>query len=454
MLEPDTIVAISTPPGTGGIGIVRLSGSQTLQIGQSIFKAEQSLGQRPRYMVFGRILDAEGNPIDTALACFFKGPNSYTGEDMLELSCHGSSIILDLLVRAALVHGASLAGPGEFTRRAFTNGKIDLIQAEAVIELIHAGSKAGLDNAYGQNSGQLSSLFHELKSLIVKPLSLLEVGFDFVEDDTELIPRTDIQDSLEKARDLCLRLIDTFEGCRRRLKGVLVVFIGRPNVGKSTLLNALLEEERAIVTPIPGTTRDIIEGQVIWKGEELRLIDTAGIRNAKAELIEEEGIKRTLRIAKEADILLGVFDGSSPFSTEDQVILNELGQSSRSIIVCNKVDLPKLFALPKDVPVSHYLDISARSETGIAELKEKILDLLPKPSLVQGIGISRQRHFDGLSKVYKKVDLSLEMFEERHLEECIATELYDCIKILSNVLGENLDDDVLDLVFSEFCIGK
>lgn len=454
MSDPDTIVAISTPTGTGGIGIVRLSGPLALSIGRLIFATDQDLGQRPRYMIFGKILDTKQRPIDTALACFFKGPDSYTGEDLLELSCHGSSLILDLLVRTALTHGACLAGPGEFTRRAFINGKIDLVQAEAVTELIYAGSRAALDNAYGQNSGRLSALFYELKSLIVKSLSLLEIGFDFVDEDTALIPLAHIQDPLEKARSLSLRLIDTFEGSRRRLEGTLVVLIGRPNVGKSTLLNALLNEERAIVTAIPGTTRDTIEGQVIWNGEMLRLIDTAGIRSSDADLIEKEGIRRSLEKAKAADVLIGVFNSASTFSVEDQAILNELYQSNASLIVCNKVDLPNQLKFPAGIQAMDSIDVSALSEIGLSELKERILSLIPEPSLVQGIGITRQRHFDGLSKVLNKIDLSIEMLNTCQLEECIAVELYDCMNILANILGENLDDDVLDLVFSDFCIGK
>ena len=453
MIQPDTVVAISTPRGEGGIGIVRLSGPAALSISQQIFRSRPPLGKRVRYVEYGRIW-ANGRAIDTGVAWVFAAPHSYTGEDTVEISCHGSMVVLESVVEEALRLGAVAAAPGEFTRRAFLNGRLDLLEAEAVIDLIQASSKAHLDNAYGLASGRLSKMVKELKNQLVKMLSLLEIGLDFSDEDIDSIGHQEIQIALREVVDSSLRLAETFEGTRRRQEGYLVVLIGRPNVGKSTLLNVLLGEDRAIVTPLPGTTRDLVEGRTTWAGETIRLVDTAGIRQSH-NLIEKEGIERASQAIGEADVVLAVFDSSTESHEDDMAVLDLLPSDKKSIGVFNKIDLPGASTRSGiGARVSVSVEISALRGFGVEKLKREVTAQLPHKTEVDGIGITRQRHQDCLLRVAKSGAIAEELLKSSQPDECVVAELQDTLNALGEMLGETVEEEVLDSIFSQFCIGK
>lgn len=453
MIQPDTVVAISTPRGKGGIGIVRLSGPAALSISQQIFRSRRPLGERVRYVEYGRIW-AGGRAIDTGVAWCFAAPHSYTGEDTVEISCHGSMVVLESVVEEVLRLGAVAAAPGEFTRRAFLNGRLDLLEAEAVIDLIQASSKAHLDNAYGLASGRLSKMVKELKGQLVKMLSLLEVGLDFSDEDIDNIGRQEIQAALSEVVESSLRLAETFEGTRRRQEGYLVVLIGRPNVGKSTLLNVLLGEDRAIVTPLPGTTRDLVEGRTTWAGETIRIVDTAGIRQSH-NLIEKEGIERASQAAGEADVVLAVFDSSTESCEDDIAVLDLLPSNKKSIAVFNKIDLTGAITQSKiKARTSVSVEISALREFGIEKLKREVTAQLPHRAEIDGIGITRQRHQDCFLRVAKSGAVADELLRASQPDECIIAELQDALNALGEMLGETVEEEVLDSIFSQFCIGK
>ncbi len=432
---------------------MRLSGPEALSISQQIFRSRPPLGKRVRYVEYGRIW-AGGREIDTGVAWVFVAPHSYTGEDTVEISCHGSAVVLESVVEEAISLGAAAAAPGEFTRRAFLNGHLDLLEAEAVIDLIQASSKAHLDSAYGLASGRLSKMIKELKRQLVKILSLLEVGLDFSDEDINDIGRQEIQIALREVVASSLRLAETFEGTRRRQEGYLVVLIGHPNVGKSTLLNVLLGEDRAIVTPLPGTTRDLVEGRTTWAGETIRLVDTAGIRQSH-NLIEKEGIERASQAVEEADVVLVVFDSSTESCEDDMAVLDLLPSDKKSIAVFNKIDLPGTSTRPKiKSRTSISVEISALRGFDIEELKKEVTALLPQRGEIDGIGITRQRHQDCLLRVAKSSSVAEELLISSQPDECVVAELQDALNALAEMLGETVEDEVLDTIFSQFCIGK
>ena len=408
---------------------------------------------RVRYVEYGRIW-AGGRAIDTGVAWVFAAPHSYTGEDTVEISCHGSMVVLESVVEEALLLGAVAAPPGEFTRRAFLNGRLDLLEAEAVIDLIQTSSKAHLDNAYGLASGRLSKMVRELKNQLVKMLSLLEIGLDFSDEDIDSIGRQEIKTALREVVESSLRLAETFEGTRRRQEGYLVVLVGRPNVGKSTLLNALLGEDRAIVTPVPGTTRDLVEGRTTWAGETIRLVDTAGIRQSHNP-IEKEGIERASRAIEEADVVLAVFDSSTASCEDDMAVLDQLPSDKKSIAVFNKIDLPGTSTRSKiESRTSVSIEISALRNHGIEELKREVTAQLPHRAEIDGIGITRQRHQDCLLRVAKSGTVAEELLSSSQPDECVVAELQDALSALGEMLGETVEEEVLDSIFSQFCIGK
>ena len=452
MFHSETIVAISTPPGEGGVGIVRLSGRLALPIGRKIFRSTPLLGERIRHVEYGRVV-AHGREIDTGLAWFMREPRSYTGEDTVEISCHGSIQVLESLVQAAICAGAVLAAPGEFTRRAFLNGHLDLLQAEAVIDLIQANTPSGLDTAYGQASGRLSQLVKRLKEDVVHVISLLEIDLDFSDENLEFIERDHIITGLQQSRALIGQLVETFTGSRRRQQGYLITLVGRPNVGKSTLFNALLGEDKAIVTSVPGTTRDLVEGRVFWGGELVRLVDTAGLRLAGEE-VEVEGIRRARKMAEQADFILAIFDSSAEWNDDDQSVI-ELLRHRPGFAVFNKMDLRREMVMPAFLAEGFlHAQVSALSGMGVYELQNSIQERMPRPNLVDGLAITRQRHHDCLLHIVQNLDRSLEMLHAHELAECIVTELRDGLIALGQVLGEDVDDDILESIFADFCIGK
>ena len=435
------------------MGIVRLSGSRAIQIGRKVFRSTPTLGERIRYIEYGRIVDGD-REIDTGFAWALKAPHSYTGEDTIEISCHGSWLVLETLVHVSVACGAVLATPGEFTRRAFLNGRLDLLQAEAVIDLIQAGSKFDLDNAYGHTSGQLSKLVKQLKSCLINALSLQEIGLDFSEEDVDEVSRRQIQEKIQGAVDLGRQLADTFEGSRRRQDGLLIVLVGRPNSGKSTLLNGLLGEEKAIVTPIPGTTRDLVEGRAVWAGESVRLVDTAGIR-AAGDQVEREGICRAVKSVEAADLVLAILDSSREWQDADDEVL-KLIHGRPGILVLNKQDLNRRLVLPEPYRFEYYcVEVSALHGTGLNLLRKQVMQMMPRTNLVEGVGITRQRHYECLLRAATRAEKARFMLEGGRPDECVAAELRDALNALEEMLGEgDIEEDLLDKIFSDFCIGK
>ena len=452
-VETSTIVAVATPSGAGGIGIVRLSGPDSISVGRALFRSDPPLGTRPRYVEYGRILDQKGAELDSGLAWVLKAPRSYTGEDTVEISAHGSSMVLNNVVEAAISAGATHARPGEFTRRAFVNGRMDLLQAEAVIDLIQAGSKHALNNSYGHTSGRLSQLVRTLRGHVVRALALLEVNLDFAQEEDGYVRTEQITKELKGAITLSHRLLETFAGSRRRQQGYSVAIIGRANVGKSTLFNALLGEDRAIVTHIPGTTRDVIEGQVIWGGDSVRLRDTAGLRGAGGAA-EVEGMKRTLQEANEADLVLVVTDFSQPWREADKELFKLTGENP-FLIVRNKIDMPCKQRIPDSVSKAiRTVLTSAAVGTGVWDLRREIMKHLPQTGEVEGVGLTRQRHANLVKHIHSVCLNASRVLAEDEMVECVAAELHSALSHCGDLLGENVDDAVLDEIFSEFCIGK
>lgn len=411
------------------------------------------MGTRARYVEFGRILDANGEGLDSGLAWVLEAPRSYTGEDTVEISAHGSTVVLNNVVEAAISAGATLARPGEFTRRAFLHGRMDLLQAEGVIDLIQAGSKHSLQNSYAHTYGRLSQLVRTLRGHVVRALALLEVNLDFVQEEDGFVRTEQITQELGAAVSLSHRLLETFEGSRRRQQGYSVALVGRPNVGKSTLFNALLGEDRAIVTQAPGTTRDVIEGHVVWGGDLVRLRDTAGIRTASGAA-EVAGMKRTRQEAHDADLVLIVTDSSRPWSQADKELLT-LPSDNSFLVVRNKIDKPCKQRIPDSVSeVVPTVSTSATAGTGVWDLRRAITTHLPQPQGIEGVGLTRQRHASLVERIHSACQNASRVLAEEEALECVAAELHTALSHCGELSGENVDEAVLDEIFSEFCIGK
>lgn len=456
----DTIAAVSTPPGTGGIGVIRLSGPAALAIAQRLFV--QPTGRRFRrfasHRVYhGFVLETSGERIDEALLWVMLRPRSYTREDVAEISCHGGTVTTQRVLASALAHGARLAEPGEFTKRAFLNGRLDLVQAEAVIDLINARTVASQRAAFNQLAGALSSQLHELREQLLQVSVYLEAGIDFPEEDLELVSAGALLERLQDAAARLRRLLATAERGRLLHEGLAMAIVGRPNVGKSSLLNALLGRDRAIVSPIPGTTRDTIEATLSLDGLLLRLVDTAGIR-ATEEALELEGVRRAQEAMQQAELLLVVLDGSVPLSADDVTLLAATRVQPR-LLVRNKCDLPACWDArhlatvgAADPPV----DVSAVQGGGLADLERAILQhaLGAAPLIQDEVVLTRARHRQCLEGALENVHAASEGLRQGMPVEFVAFDVTEALQHLGAVLGEQRSDEVLERIFSRFCIGK
>jgi tRNA modification GTPase len=445
--DPSTIIAICTPRGSGGVGLVRLSGPQALPIGRVLFRSRPVLGHRVRHVTYGRVVDGEGRPVDAALAWYLEGPATYTGEDVVEISTHGSDAVLDLVVDRGKQLGAHLAQPGEFTRRAFLHGRIDLLQAEAVADLIQAQSAGSLQAAYGILGGELSDRVRLLREDLVDVLARLETLLDF-SDDVDAAEIGNLDATMERVEQGAAGLVGSFAGARARLRGFTVVLAGRPNAGKSTLFNALLGEERSIVTHVPGTTRDWVEGHANWSGESVRLVDTAGLRDS-ADAVEQAGVERTRQQMKAADLVLLIVDGSDRAST-DPIDSQGLDRATQ-ITVISKADLPQ--ARPAEFEGEEAIVVSARTGDGLQALREAILRRLPTKRGKGEAAPLRERHRDALAATAEATRRARRLLAE-NAPEVAAMELQAGLRSVGELLGERVDEAVLDRIFSEFCIGK
>jgi tRNA modification GTPase len=446
----DTIVAISTPPGRGGLGIVRLSGARSREIAQSVLRLSQPAEWRSWQAHLSHLTDAEGHVIDEVVATFFPAPRSYTAEDVIEIACHGSPVVLRHAVERALHAGARLADPGEFTLRAYVNGRIDLPQAEAVRDLIEATTLYQARIAAQQVAGSVSRRIAPLKDQLVELIALLEAGIDFAEDDVSVASAAQIQQRLDPIEQGVRQLAASFQYGQMVQGGFTLAIVGRPNVGKSSLFNRLLEQDRAIVTEIPGTTRDVVSETAAIGGIPVKLLDTAGIRQS-TELVESLGIGRTYQAMADADLTLVVIDLSRPMTPEDCELIERAGGQGRYLMAGNKCDLPPQAQLPPGG-----ISVSAVTGHGITELREAVLEsVAPKGAWEQETGfITSLRHEQLLRECGDYLAKARAAVETATPHEMLLLDLYAALQPLDAITGATTADDILNRIFSTFCIGK
>lgn len=452
----DTIIAISTPSGQGGIGIVRLSGPQALAIASKIFQVRGiNPADHPRIMCFGYLLDFEKQEkLDAGYLCYFPAPNSYTKEDVVEINLHGSPVLLAEAVRLGIKAGARLAHPGEFTLRAYLHGRIDIIQAEAINDLIRAASLDQAKISFRQLEGSLSRKIASIRDQVVELLALIETKIEFPEEDLSL-GHEQIKTSLQNLIANLGKLVHSYEQGRALLEGLTIAFLGKTNVGKSTLFNALLEEERAIVTPYPGTTRDFIRENFLVDGVLMRLVDMAGFSQAQHP-VEEEGITRGQKLADKADGLLIILDSSREETEEDFYLLNKFKHKKR-LIVFNKCDLEQKINKEKILesnPGIPFIEISALKGTNIEPLKNLMVRTFSPTIEKQEEVILHERQKALVEKMNDHLKKALELLEAGYSEELVAEEIREVIPVLGQLTGEIKTQEVLEEIFSRFCIGK
>jgi len=456
----DTIAAISTPPGEGGIGIVRMSGPKAVQIAAKIFKQKNKskITRAGSFTVRYGIVHNKLAHVDEVLLTVMLAPKTYTKEDVVEISCHGGIVPLRTTLRLCLENGARAANPGEFTKRAFLNGRIDLAQAEAVINIIRSKTDAALKCAVGQLEGRLSKMVNKLREKLIDILAGIEASLDYPEDGIPFISRSKLSVKLnEVSRDI-EKLLKTSETGRIIREGLVTVLVGKPNAGKSSILNALLQEEKAIVTAIPGTTRDIVEDTINIHGIPVIIKDTAGIRHTKNE-IEIIGVRKSRESIRQADLVLFVLDLSTQISKEDRIIAADI-KDSKVIILGNKCDLkqkPALARIKKLVPQTPppaFIKISAKEGKGIASLEKLIYRKFIKGELniSDTVMVTDIRHKNALLKAYTAMKKALRAIGAS--EEFIALDLRQALDALGEIVGETTTEDILDRVFSRFCVGK
>lgn len=455
----NTIVAISTPPGKGGIAIIRLSGKQSFEIVNKIFRAKKRLEVVERWKaVLGKIVD-DNVAIDEVVVIFYKSPNSYTKEDMVEINCHGGIYVSQRILELTIKNGARLAQPGEFTFRAFLNGRIDLSQAEAVADLIHARTEASLQASYSQIEGKLSQKIMEISKRLIDFCSLLELELDFSEEDVEFVDRNEFVKQLKAGQQELEELISTYKIGRIAREGIKLVIAGRPNVGKSSLLNKLTREERAIVTEFPGTTRDPLEVQLDMSGILFRIFDTAGIKEA-TDRIEQEGIRRAKKHIESADIIIHLFDGSQLLEKEDYELMETIQRLKPTILlrVVNKSDLQQQIESEKiNSDGITVFSISAIDGNGIDRLeKELFRSVLENGNSIfsEKVLVTNVRHWEALTKALEGMQNALIETEKGSSVEFIALYLRDALNYLGQITGKVTSEDILNNIFSKFCIGK
>ena len=459
MFQTDSIVALSTPPGRSGIGVIRISGPDAIDILRQL-TGSPTFDPKPNVLTLKKIVNPfSGEILDQALVCFFKGPHSFTGEDVLELHCHGSPIVLRAVIDAVLKLNARLANPGEFSLRAVANGRMQLTEAEAIRDLIDAQTEQAVRQATRQFEGEISRRLKPAKDMLLEIIVRLESSLEFVEDDLPAVEQDQIIEKLENLRTDLTALALTFSQGRLLHEGLTVALVGRPNVGKSSLFNMLLGQSRAIVTDIPGTTRDTISEPIDIDGVPIVLIDTAGIRGSTDE-IEALGIDRTRQQAADADLIVAIFDGSMPLTDEDGIVLSEV-ETKRHVIAINKSDLETFSPNGLlDRPVSlkscvESVTVSAKTSAGLDDLRAAIL----KPfghgsSSPEGLLITNARHHDLLTRAIEELTSSERLVRERASEELTLVGLHNALKFLGQITGETTTEEMLGQIFSTFCIGK
>ncbi|WP_338450425.1 tRNA uridine-5-carboxymethylaminomethyl(34) synthesis GTPase MnmE [Niallia oryzisoli] len=461
-MEFDTIAAISTPMGEGAIAIVRLSGDEAFSIAERLFRSVsgKKISEEPSHTIhYGHIIDPKTNEVaEEVMMSIMRGPKTFTKEDVVEINCHGGLVSVNRVLQLCLKNGARLAEPGEFTKRAFLNGRIDLSQAEAVMDLIRAKTDRAMNVALGQMEGRLSKLIKRLRQELIETLAQIEVNIDYPEyDDVEEMTHKILKEKASYVKKEIERLLQTSSQGKILREGLSTVIVGRPNVGKSSLLNSLVQENKAIVTDIPGTTRDVIEEYVNVRGVPLRLLDTAGIRETE-DIVERIGVERSRQVLKEADLILLVLNYSDELTLEDENLFDVV-KDMDVIVIVNKTDLPQKIDmdLVKELSSNHKLiTTSLIEEKGIEELEEAIADLFFTGSIEAGdmTYVSNSRHIALLNQAYTAINDVLEGIDLDTPVDILQIDLTRTWELLGEIIGESVQDSLINQLFSQFCLGK
>jgi tRNA modification GTPase len=456
MLDQDTICGVSTPPGEGGLGIIRISGSRAVEVASIVFRAASAKGLgdlASHALLYGQVCDpGTGDVIDEALVSVMRAPASYTREDVVEINCHGGMMPLWRTVNLLIASGARQAEPGEFTKRAFLNGRIDLAQAEAVMDIIHAKTEQSHRAANEQLMGGLSSEVTKLRDRLISIVAAVEAGIDFPEEEIETPTGRPLADEVQSALQNVDKLISSHRYGRVLREGIATAIIGKPNVGKSSLLNCLLKQDRAIVTDIPGTTRDVLEEYLNIGGLPYKILDTAGIRHSH-DVVEQEGVKRSLAVIGAADVVLLVLDGSQPLSSEDKRVLEE-AQGKTAIVVLNKSDLVRKAEFP--VWPQMVVEISCRTGAGLDSLRKSLVKLVRQGAVPprEHAWAVNTRHKTALEQAKASLEKALASISSGMSAEFIALDLRDALDSVGLIIGATHTEDILERIFRDFCIGK
>lgn len=453
---PDNIVALATPVGRSGIGVLRVSGSGALLIAQKL-SGDSGVEFTPRHAHLVKLSDpSSGELLDEAIVTFYRAPNSFTGEDVVEISCHGSPVLLRRVVDICLSLGARMADPGEFSLRALSNGRMDLAEAEAIRDLIEAQTTASARQAVRQMSGEFSHELQPVKDTLLDVIVVLESALEFVEDDLPESRSADIRDRLAAVAEEVEKMAATYKAGRLIRDGLRVALVGRPNVGKSSLFNALLGSERAIVTEIAGTTRDQIHERFTVNGIPISLIDTAGLRET-TDTVETIGVERSRRTMADADLVLLMVDASEELNDEDRALIESV-QELNHLLVFNKIDLVDTTALigsEINDPGCRSISVSAKTGEGLRELEKAIVEpFSPDDVSSKGFLVTDARHFDLLVRSSDEIKNSILLLEENTSEEIVLVGLHNALRYLGQITGETTTEDMLTRIFSTFCIGK
>lgn len=461
----DLIAAVATPPGTGGVGILRLSGPGAAQAAARVFrpKGTRALPDAPdRQLLYGTLLDQAGQALDTGLAFVSRAPHSYTGEETAELQCHGSPMVLSLVLDALFAAGARQARAGEFTQRAFLNGKLDLTQAEAVIDLIEAETPAAAQQAAGQLTGALSRRIDAIYSGLTDVMAHFCAVLDYPDEDLDPFQTQQLQEALQAQEEALTALLRTSRRGRLLSQGLTCVFLGRPNAGKSSLLNALAGYERAIVTPIPGTTRDTVEATVTLEGYLFRLVDTAGLRDSD-DPIEQLGVARSRQALDQADLILLVCDGTQELGEEDTALLGQALDQADTLLVMNKSDLPgygcPMFRAEDTAHTLSVVGLSAKTGLGLEFLEEELVRraqaLLPQAGQrASELLLTNQRQTDAVRRAAESVARAGQALEQGVTPDALLTDVEQAMAALGELMGRTVREDITSRIFQRFCVGK
>ena len=457
MRDFDTICAIATAMGEGGIAIIRVSGSEALDVVSKVFRAKNDFNikeMKSYTMKYGFIYDGE-DLIDEVIISFMKGPRSFTAEDVVEINCHGGVVSTNKVLEAVIKAGARIAEPGEFTKRAFLNGRIDLSQAEAVMDIIKAKTDLSMKSAVMQSSGYLSREINRLREYMLNVMALVEFAVDFTEDDEEIDPSIPLKvaESLGNAIGEMQVLLKSADEGKLIRDGLSLAIVGKPNVGKSSLLNALLKEKRAIVTDIAGTTRDVIEEYINLDGIPVKIIDTAGIRETE-DIVEKIGVERSIQKLEQADLVLLVLDTSREISDEDREIIEQV-KDKKTILILNKIDLAQKLDEKYIKDFQNVIRISAKEELGLDQLKENIKNLFFSGAIdAESLIITNSRHKQALIRALEGAKEALDRVNKNEYLDLVSIYVMAALRALNEITGNELEEDLVDKIFGDFCVGK